>query len=293
MNKKFFITAIALLGMAFNVNAQFNLGKLASDALIEKSLNGSMVIVEQKYQLKEVKTGDLYGRGGNDEFGTAYGIGVMTKDGIVLTEELIRPWVYDEDYKPYSENKSYEPVLFKTSIKTAAQTEFTSIETNVNGIKEIDEPYFLMPKSNGKIGLPISDTTGTLDGWLVWASIPVGEELGVSSSLKLIVTSKKQVELKKNEFRIDAPQSLDKILFGLFTVPRVTQTGCISFEICGVIYKNESEWMCVPVKPSWRAEKANGNTNVEAKGDKKADKGDKGNELTPSGGNGKNKKGNK
>lgn len=290
MNKKFFMAAVALLGMAINVNAQFSLGKLASDALIEKALNGSVVVVEQKYQLKEVKTGDLYGRGGKDEFGSAYGIGVMTKDGIVMSDELVHPWVYDEDFKPYSENKSYEPVLFKTSIKASGQSDYTQIETNAAGLKEIDAPFFILPHSSDNIGLPVSDTMGTVDGWMVWATIPSEEELGVSSNLKLIVSSKKQFETKKTEGKVEAPQSLDKVLIGFFTVPRVTLTGCISFEICGVIHKDGSDWIYAPATDSWKMEKPGSSATVDPKGGKSKDDGKTGNELTPSG---KHKKGNK
>lgn len=291
MNKKFLFVAIAMFGMAFNANAQFSLGKPAGDVIIEKALTGSIVIVEQKYQLKEVKTGDLYGRGGNDEFGTVYGIGVMTKNGLIVNDEVAHPWNYDDDFKQYSENKKYAPVLFTTSIKACRQTEFTEIETNKENLKEVDDRFFVFPQANKKMGLAISDTTNTVDGWMVWATIPSGSDLNATTELKQMIVYKKQFELKNNEFKVESPQSLDKVKIGFFTVPCLTETGTISFEICGVIYKKDADWMYVPVTKSWDVDNEGSSATVDPKKNKEKDKDGKTDELTPSG-KGEKKKGN-
>lgn len=291
MNKKSFFLVISLLGMAISMNAQFSFGKLASDALIEKALNGGIVIVEQKYQLKD-KSGDLYGRGGNDEFGSVYSIGVMTKGGLVINDYIAHPWDHDGDYDQYRENKNYTPVLFKTSIKAVGQSEFKTIETNIEELKEVDDPFFFLPQSNGKLGLTIADTTGTVDGWMVWATIPVEEEIGAATELKQVLVSKKQFDLKNKEFKVDTPESLDKIVLGFFTIPRITETGSISFEISGILYKKDSEWTYLPVKLSWQPEVTENSTTVDSNGGKKQDKDEGNNKLTPSSGNnGKQKKG--
>lgn len=293
MNKKILFTAVALFGMAFNANAQFAIGKPAGDIIIEKALTGSIVIVEQKYQLKEVKTGDLYGRGGNDEFGTVYGIGIMTKNGLIASDEIAHPWNHDNDYIQYSENKKYAPVLFTTSIKASGQTDFIEIETDKENLKEVDDQFFVFSQANKKMGIAISDTTGIVDGWMVWATIPSESDLDATTELKQMIIYKKQFELKDKESKIDSPQSLDKVKIGFFTVPCLTETGTITFEICGVSYKKDTEWMYIPVTNLWEINGNNNSATVDPKENKEKDKikGGKSEELTPSGKNEKQKKG--
>ena len=45
---------------------------LNKQSIVEKALDGSIVVLNQYYQVKNKKTGKVYGRGGRTEFGNQY-----------------------------------------------------------------------------------------------------------------------------------------------------------------------------------------------------------------------------
>jgi mannose/fructose/N-acetylgalactosamine-specific phosphotransferase system component IIB len=84
----FFVSSLLL-------NAQEFSGKFASEKIIREACTNACVIVEQTYQLKEVKTGNIYGLNGHEEFGSVISLGIATEKGLVVGPRATTPWDYD------------------------------------------------------------------------------------------------------------------------------------------------------------------------------------------------------
>ena len=99
---------IALILNAFALNAQIYV-KSTGQTMVENAVKPALVIVHSSFQIKDNKTGVLYGLNGKKEFGEYVSFGIMTKEGMVLNEDALFPWNYNEKFSKY--RNEYSPIL--------------------------------------------------------------------------------------------------------------------------------------------------------------------------------------
>ena len=97
------------------VFAQLSIRKPSGQVMVEKSIDGTIVLVKQSYQVKNIKTGKIYGRSGRKDFGHSFSIAIKSEHGFLLTEKGLKPWLYDESFKKVEND--YEPVISMTEIR--------------------------------------------------------------------------------------------------------------------------------------------------------------------------------
>lgn len=212
--------------------------------IIEESISGGLFIINQSYQLKD-STNQLFGSQGKNIFGEKYSIGIKIKNGCCITDEIINPWDYDENYVTFS--TTHIPVLFKTNYKELTDSCMIELQGFDSLYKKnlYNNKIYVFHDStlfNGK-GFQIDTVSGEKKGWLVWL---VSNNL-IESSDSIISTSyliyKKDLTYNNTirEIEINKPVTGKNIWGGIFLIPAQTAIGQITFKLSGIILdKNDS-----------------------------------------------------
>ena len=262
MKKILLVSIISLLGISGK--CQMVLGKLGTEALVEKAVKDGFLLVGIHYQLKEKSTGNLYGRGKRDYFGESYSLGYKFPQGCVLPKESLSPWENDPDFVKYKNNDKYEPVLMDSIyIKESGKNASRKSEL-VGSVFQLPNTGFIcIPLGlSEKKGLPIDYEFGQVSGWFVWCMIPNGSALGKESSLSF-TSFYRTIEIKDTtSIQIEAPKIGDNILGGIFVVPKIDSIGKITLCTKGVLQKaNNSKWILRVYNKDWNT------TEVSEKGE--------------------------
>ena len=245
MNKRYFLLVCAFVSSLF-LNAQEFSGMFGTEKIIRESCKNACVIIEKTYHLKEVKTGNLYGLNGKDEFGTVYSLGVATEEGLIVGDKVTQPWNYDSNYEVYRSDIRYEPVLYETSVKPLGEKEFVHLDFPSDSLKAFGSHNFVVPSDLD--GLRLSDTTGKVDGWMVWTMHHITDEIAKETEYKAMTTFIMDAEVGNEAFEVAPPKSNYRAIGGFFVVPHITKVGCLSFELCGVARKENDKWLFSPIQ---------------------------------------------
>lgn len=216
---------------------------LNKQSIVEKALDGSIVVLNQYYQVKNKKTGKVYGRGGRTEFGNQYFVGVKTKYGIVISNEAISPWLLDNDYSKIA--SEYDPVVSLSEIRVISQKEKTDFSK-----------YPLHMSQHHPVGIWIandSDSNDTLVDIDTEGSIKEGNLIWLISQNKLDADKKATITIQSVsksfcvnpdsvEFEIDSPINDGHILGGIFVCPHFIGGGRIIYKLVGMIVKDNDKW---------------------------------------------------
>lgn len=224
--------------------AQFSFVKSIGQQYAETVAKSGLFISKQSFRISNKKSGKVYGYKGKTYFGIQYSIGIKVKEGIILTDKVVRPWEYDNNFNQYKEE--YNPILYKS--------EFSSIEDEIafdslfyNAEEKVvlveDESYMFPSTTFSGDGLSIDNTKGEKDGWVVWVMTDDDAEISKSSNIYLTAYSKTvQVSSESDPIDLDTPTTNDKIIGGLYIVPYFTEIGVIEFRVSGILIGNESKW---------------------------------------------------
>lgn len=215
------------------------LGIIAGDNLVKETIGKSIVTMEQSYHLKDAK-GNVYGLDNKTSFGTVYSLGIVTEGGFIVDDKVLHPWNYDPNYEEYRNNRNYAPVWHGTSIKPFGNNEFSKIDCEERVYEELFKDRFLL--SCVSKGLRVSDTTGKVNGWMVWVMHPSQSEISKDLNYNVYVVYTQDVEVKNNEFTVRPPQNTQMTIGGFFIVPNITSIGSVTFELCGMVYKEGLDW---------------------------------------------------
>lgn len=283
-----------LLGFiaCLSVNAQIS-NLFEAEDLIKKTNGKALAVVEQMYLLKD-KKGNVYGLNGNEEFGKTYSLGIVTDGGLIVTDKAVHPWNYDPNYDQYKNDKSYEPVLYETDIKSFGEKQPVRMECTEDAPMILGNGFSIMSCFQNGGGLALTDTIGNIEGWMVWAMHPSISDFRKDIEYNTVicrwdanVDADGHVDIDASDFF--PPNNGQKAIGGFFVVPNITKAGNISFELCAVAYKDEeydSWWLQSTIQPKKKAEEKQPKAG---KGEEEKPK-PSGGKLTPSG---KGKKGNK
>lgn len=241
------ISLLLLWGFFIQVTfAQFPLGKSAGQEITEKALKGSIFIVKQAYQLKDKKSGDLFGKNGKEEFGAAYSYAVLTVLGGYAPTNIFTPWENDKAFDEYKEK--YEPVNANTWLRSL---EHKAVYNKIS-ISEPDsnEGFSLFNISdtlqNQRLG--IDGQTGEKDGWMVWLTSSESLQESESTAVTVLPINKIITINEKDKFYdIDPPTKTGHILGGLYVCPTYKGGGHVEYLLVGFAVQKDNKWqMYVP-----------------------------------------------
>lgn len=228
-------------------HAQFNYPSLSSNQqLIEEALSGGVCLVEQSYQLKENKSGNLYGRGGKNEFGTNYTIAIKVPGGLYLSDRAVHPWEYDKNYNQYKGNK-YTPVISSTRYRIINDTlGYRPLEAAIDVQVKIPKIIYEMKSedldANGFVTTSLEEKSS---GWMVWVSSEKNADLSRKTGLTYHIYRKEMNVEEKSAIAVEVPQTSREIIGGMYMVPRQTSVGQLTFYVQGILVEENNAWKMV------------------------------------------------
>ena len=225
------------------VNAQLTIGKSAGQTITESAIKGSVVVVKQSYQVKDKKTGKVYGRDGRKEFGLNYSLGVKTDAGFILTDAAARPWLEDDAFKKVEQ--TYEPFISQTEIRDIDgndPAEFSSCPLKF-GKQQPQGLWIGQTESIISNALEIDIKSGEKDGWLVWYKAEKNIATEPEAAITLQALSKKiEVKSEESDIEIDAPSNPDLTVGGIYVCPAFLGGGHVAYRLVGIVVKDGDAW---------------------------------------------------
>lgn len=203
--------------------------------IIQEAIEYGLFITKTNFQICDKETGELFGLNGHKEFGTQYSVGIITTDGIVLTDKAIRPWIYNSKYKKYSEK--YDPVFGDSQYRNLEKdAKYDSLALNITSQQIlVDSAYYKYEAlSFEKKGFKICNGYEETIGWIIWVSADSEEKL-FDGKLDFQTTKIKVQQSSKKPILVDCPVDNQKFLTGLYLVPTVSSAGVIKFSLGGLI----------------------------------------------------------
>ena len=232
------ITTIFMMSWALIANAQIdNLFPFntSNQQIVQSAVKNAFVAITSSYRLQDSKTKKLYGRNGNDNFGTISSWGLKIDGGIMLPDQAVRPWEYDPNYSKYRDK--YNTVPYQISFQKAeGKIVLDSIDVKVCNAQNLFYSIKDTLVANGE-GFKIDSSDGEKDGWIIWLT----EE---NDSINTFLVFKKKIEFKPNYnvYEVEQPNTIKKILAGIYVVPSYEAIGIVSFNLCGILVEQNEKW---------------------------------------------------
>ena len=237
----------------------------ATSDIITKAVTPALSIVRQQYRLE--RGGDFFGRRGRLYYGETYTLGVKVSNSTILQRGAVFPWENDADYKRVSADGKYTAANFHSMQRLLSNKEWKDVEFDFENLTKPKTADSLLYESLDKIndfGLPVDDTEGYKNGYLIWAYSSTNlQDSAMQVSLKQKSYS---IEAKGNGMPLDvSPERADSVLGGVFVVTQVERVGYIKVFLVGVAVKNSAkEW-----KLELLTQKSNENKNEKPEKKKK------------------------
>lgn len=251
--KKYIVTLLIVLLASETIYAQL-LGSLeidplkisvsaTPDSLIIKALKGSPVIIKQSYQVKNKKTGKIYGRSGRKDFGHNYTIGVKTEYGLVLTNDALKPWQFDDAYKKVEQE--YEPAISLTEIRNVDsdnRTKFTQTPLKISR-QQIENVWFANEEDIQPNSMEIDLESGQKNGCLIWFIAKRGTEINDTTPIVIQSVSKTIEVIEGSDIEIDSPSNIDHVIGGFYVCPVYLGGGHVTYKLVGIAVKDgDNKW---------------------------------------------------
>lgn len=216
--------------------------------LVESAVKSGLFIVKQNYCLKNVENGALYGRGGKNEFGTSYSVGVKLPGAWYLTDMAVHPWKYDSNYDQYKGNKQYLPVNDSSLYWLAADTsDYRSVDLNSANVEALfpEALYQYTDKVQSTDGFVEGSAIGEKSGWVIWLTVDKDADLSKHPQVIYNISRQRITIEKEKNTSILAPLIKTKILGGIFVIPECMGVGKLTFKLVGVMTKDKDNWTIV------------------------------------------------
>lgn len=239
-------TAKAQLLESININpSEFIKGVHLNDSISHTSniateaVTPELSIIRQQYRLE--LNGDYYGKGGKPFFGETYSLGIKISGGMLLLDDVVEPWKNDADYKRVNADGKYKTQYFWTFQRKLSDSTYNAIdlELGTNNIVPCDQGKNLWKHDDrhGELGLDIDNGKGLKSGVMIWAVS--GSSVSDSAMAVSLSASAYSVNAVSDTALISmSPSTPEKVIGGLFVVPRYGKGGRVQFMLAGVAVKN-------------------------------------------------------
>lgn len=248
MKKVIWVLLIVILSYDSFAQFDFSLFSSSSQQFIENCSASGFLIVSQSFQIKD-KNGKKFGLNGNKHFGKTYSLGVKTNGGIYVSDKVLMPWNYDENFSNYEDD--YTPVLYKTFIKELKDSVFVETEF----VKTEKNYVFLKEEISGFASRKPKEST---ENWLVWVSGKKDlDSLTKFDDLQFIIY-KREADFSK-ETEIEPPVTDGKLFGGIVLTADFSRVGQIQFLLNGLVFESGRNWKISPIEENEKAK------NIEKK----------------------------
>lgn len=240
MKRYLLIIICAIISLA--ADAQLVIGRSSGQLITEKAVYNGLLVIKQSYQVKNKKTGKIYGRNGRKDFGHSFSIAVKSENGFILTEKGLKPWLYDDSFKKV-ENE-YEPVISLTEVRGLnADAKFVQCPMKVQSQQPVEGIWIAnIADSLNTNMLEIDNENGIKDGWLIWLYSPKDSKAGDLGAVSLQSVNKK-IEIKGDtSIDIDEPTNKNTVLGGIYVCPYFIGGGHVVYKLVGMAMKIDDKW---------------------------------------------------
>ena len=212
--------------------------------MIEDAVGKGLMLVRQEYQLEDTLTLKRYSLDGKPEFGSAVSFAVKTRDGIVVSKNLMKPWEDDKNYSKYVGSK-YRPVLTRTLVRTIDNTDWTPMDSlSFSDVSCLADDSWIETAVDDPDGFQQDTLYGEKDGWFVWFTT-VGDN-PETSKISLVSYKNKLSLAQRVKIMEVAPANTENTLWGaIYLTPDFSQIGKMTLLMNGIVVKNDSGWNLV------------------------------------------------
>ena len=250
MRKFVFISCLLLISTSGFSQLDLNKIKIqysdvSSHSIVSEALLPTLVIIRQQYRLE--LNGEHYGKNNLPYYGESYSLAIKVAGGMFYLKDVQKPWLYDSDYKRVNASGKYKVEHFATYQRALRDSVYTPIDLELNKPSysypiNIDSTLYRHVDARSNFGLSIDETDGYKDGYMIWAR-----------SRTNVRDSAMVVDISQSAYTVNvcadstviamSPNEPEKIIGGLYVVPKFEQGGRVQFLVAGVAVKtDESEW---------------------------------------------------
>ena len=246
------IIILCLLLFPITGYSQLDLNKIkiqytdvSSNSIIAEALQSNMVIIRQRYRLE--LNGEHYGKNNLPYYGESYSLAIKVAGGMFYLKDVQKPWLYDSGYKRVNASGKYKAEHYSTYQRALRDSVYTPIDLELNNSSysysvNNDSTLYKHIDARSNFGLSIDETVGDKDGYMIW----VRSRTTVKDSAMIadISQSAYSVNVCADSTIITmSPNEPEKIIGGLYVVPKYEQGGRVQFLVVGVAIKtDELEW---------------------------------------------------
>ena len=207
--------------------------------MIEKTIMGSVMVLDHSYQLLDTTRHLLMGRGESESYGHTLSIAVVADSALIVPQAYTDPWRHDTNYKP---REHFIPQLFDTKIRILTDTVYTLADIS-DSASPCANGLFRIPFAT-KTAFAVDSSTGKKGGFYVMFSAANKLEDHPCEKVTCIVVEK-EFETQPGQISYDLgvpPPFVGTLLGGFYLVPCYEEYGTLSFELVGVLQQVGSTW---------------------------------------------------
>lgn len=210
--------------------------------VVYKAVEPELFVIRQQYRLK--RQGQTYGRNGKAYYGESYSLGIKVSNGMYVLGDVMEPWADDADYRRINAENKYEPELFWSYKRGTADSTYTTVELE-QGTEYIytvkgNRHLFFHEDKRSDFGLAVDTKAGKKEGFMIWACAAPGVK-DSAMTVTLRPEAYTTVASGDSTLRDMSPADADKLLGGLFVVPRYERGGRVQLMLAGVAFKKTAK----------------------------------------------------
>lgn len=234
-------------GITKNDSITKSIGKSESSTdLVKDAVAPSLSILRQQYRLE--LNGNYYGKNGKAFYGETYSLGIKVSGGMLFLGDVVEPWKNDADYKRANADGKYKTEYFWTYQRKLADSIYKAVELELGSdfTKPLNQGKSLWEHQDGDLGLDIDRTPGQKAGYMVWAY--AATNVHDSAMTVNLTQSAITVNARQDTTVALSPDNPDRVLGGLFVVPKYSTGGRVQFMLVGVAVRTGgSKWALQPL----------------------------------------------
>ncbi|MDR1499527.1 MAG: hypothetical protein LBI58_00940 [Tannerellaceae bacterium] len=213
--------------------------KLQEKLQIEDAVTNNLIVIQQKYQLKDntSKRGQYFGRDGKPDFGQVYAVGVKAGDGYFTVAKVQYPWLYDANFEEFKTKIQYTPVVSATSYRDWKGSQYEKLDFTASKSISGDSILFVKSKTFKGKGLSVDASDGRKKGWICW--FIQGKDAGGFT-----------VSYQATEIAFESGNTIaeaggtapENVAGGIFVSQKSLETGQVATILSGMVFKNDGKW---------------------------------------------------
>lgn len=149
-------------------NGKIKVVDSTANMIVSEIMSRTVVTVEQSYQLKENKTGQKFGRNGEEVFNRNFAVGFIVNNCLLLPNHAVLSWLYDKDFEKYKDGYCPTNICNKYIVNNDT-SEYVSMCLDSIIVANKDSATFFYKSTEAfPRGLSIDIGSHNKNGWLVW-----------------------------------------------------------------------------------------------------------------------------